>query len=73
MGGKVKRDRVILEGKVIDNCKGIFLVDIGNNTIVSCRISGKIRQNAIKIVNGDEVRIEVSELDTNQGRIIVRK
>ncbi len=73
MGGKVKRDRVILEGRVIDNCKGIFLVDIGNNTIVSCRISGKIRQHAIKIVNGDEVRIEVSELDTSQGRIIVRK
>lgn len=66
------RDRVELEGEVIDSNKGKFKVQINDNYIVLCTLSGKIRQNSVKILTGDRVKIEVSEYDTTQGRIIFR-
>lgn len=64
-----KRDRIELEGEVIEDCKGKFKVQISENNIVTCTLSGKIRQNSIRILPGDIVMVEVSEYDTTQGRI----
>ena len=68
----VDRDRLEFEGEVIDDAKGKFKVQISENHIAMCTLSGKIRQNAIRILVGDRVKIEVSEYDTNQGRIVRR-
>ena len=68
----VERDRIEFQGKVLEACKGVFLVKVNENLIVQCSISGKIRSNGIKILVGDTVDIEVSEYDTSKGRITFR-
>lgn len=61
-------DRMTLTGAVVDASKGIFKVEVGQ-TIVLCTPSGKIRQNKINIVVGDNVEIEVSPMDLTRGRV----
>lgn len=67
-----KRIRLEFEGEVVDDAKGKFKVQISENHVAMCTLSGKIRQNAIRILVGDRVKVEVSEYDTNQGRIVRR-
>lgn len=66
------RDRLEFEGEVIDANKGKFKVKVNDTMTVLCTLSGKIRINSVKILIGDKVRIEVSEYDPTQGRIIYR-
>ncbi len=66
------RLRLEFEGEVIDDANGKFKVKISDNHTPLCTLSGKIRQNAIRILVGDKVKVEVSEYDTNQGRIVRR-
>lgn len=66
------RDRMCFEGTVSDDVKGKFTVDVNENYKVLCTLSGKIRQNSVRILVGDRVTIEVSEYDTTQGRITYR-
>lgn len=67
------RDRIELEGEVIESSKGQFKVKVNENLTVLCTLAGKIRVNSVKILVGDQVRIEVSEYDTSRGRIVYRK
>lgn len=66
------RDRLEMEGEVIDANKGKFKVKVNDNLTVLCTLGGKIRMNSVKILVGDKVKIEVSEYDTTQGRITYR-
>jgi translation initiation factor IF-1 len=66
------RDRLELEGVVVDANKGKFKVKVNDNMTVLCTLSGKIRMNSVRILLGDKVTIEVSEYDTTQGRITYR-
>lgn len=66
------RDRLELQGEVVDANKGKFKVKVNDALIVLCTLSGKIRVNSVKILVGDKVTVEVSEYDTSQGRIIYR-
>ena len=68
----VERDRLEMEGVVIDANKSKFKVKINDNMTVLCTLSGKIRMNSVKILVGDKVTVEVSQYDTTQGRIIYR-
>ena len=68
----VKTDKMTFEGVVIDSVKGIFKVSVNENYNILCRLSGKIRQNEIKVLLGDTVIVEVSEYDTLKGRIVQR-
>jgi translation initiation factor IF-1 len=67
-----RRERLELEGEVVDANKGQFRVQVNENLIVLCTLSGKIRMNSVKILVGDVVKIEVSEYDTTKGRIVYR-
>ena len=60
------------EGVVIDSNKGKFTVKISETHSAQCTLSGKIRMNAVKILVGDSVKVEVSEYDTSKGRITYR-
>lgn len=52
---------------------GNFLVKCENmETNVSCTLCGKIRNNSIKIMEGDEVLVDVSAYDPSKGRITYR-
>lgn len=68
----MKRERMEIDGEVVDSCKGKFNVKIGENQFVMAVLSGRIRQNEIKVLVGDKVIVEVSEYDTTQGRIVRR-
>lgn len=68
----VERDRLEFEGQVIESNKGKFKVKVNDNYSVLCTLSGKIRVNSVKILLGDHVKIEVSQYDTSQGRIVYR-
>lgn len=69
---KIKKEKMEFTGLVTDANKGIFKIDIGNNVLITCTLSGKIRTNSIRILVGDKVLVEVSEYDTSKGRITVR-
>lgn len=66
------RDRLELQGVVVDANKGKFRVQVNDSLIVLCTLSGKIRVNSVRILIGDKVTCEVSEYDTTQGRITYR-
>lgn len=50
-------------------------VDMENGTHVSiiCQLSGKMRTHNIKVVEGDNVDVELDPYDMKKGRIIYRK
>lgn len=67
-------DMLQLEGIVTDVLPGSrFRVNIGTKQVLLAHISGKIRTNGIKILNGDKVTLEVSPYDLTKGRIIWRQ
>jgi len=71
--GKIKdRDRVELDGTVVEAHPGAMFTVQVNEMIIKATISGKMRQNFIKVIPGDKVKIEVSPYDTSKGRIISR-
>lgn len=67
---------IIIKGTVTKaNGNGIFVVrsdEDEKETQITCTISGKIRKNAIKIIEGDFVEIEISPYDLTRGRIVYR-
>ena len=40
--------------------------------VILCHSSGKMRQNYIKVLVGDRVKIEMSPYDMEKGRIVAR-
>ena len=50
-----------------------FKVKLPNGHMVLAHISGRLRQNYIKIIPGDKVTVEVSIYDPTKGRITWRK
>jgi len=75
MEGKVmpKNDVIEFEGTVVEALPNtVFKVQLPNGHIVTAHISGKLRQNFIRILPGDHVTVEVSVYDLNKGRITWR-
>lgn len=72
---KVKTKNAIeVEGKVLEVLPGYqFKVELPNKCVVTAHVSGKIRQNNIRILQGDTVVMELSEYDLTKGRITWRK
>ena len=68
----VERDRIEYEGFVEETSKGIFKVMLDSGLSISCTLSGKIRVNAVRILVGDRVKVEVSPYETTKGRIVYR-
>jgi len=69
-----KQENFRLDGKVTETLpNAMFRVTMENNHIVLAHISGKMRQNDIKILLGDNVEVEMSPYDLTKGRIVRRK
>lgn len=50
-----------------------FRVQVENmNTMILCYMGGRLKQNKIKVILGDRVKIEVSPYDLTKGRISFR-
>ena len=68
-----KDDYMELTGTIIEQYpKAQFKVRLENNVEIIAHLSGKLRQNHINIIVGDEVTVEVSVYDTTKGRIVWR-
>lgn len=71
---KKNKNAIEVDGKVLDVLPGgQFRVELPNKYIVVAHVSGKIRQNNIRILPGDTVTMELSEYDLTKGRITWRK
>ena len=68
-----KSDVIEIEGTVVEKLPNtMFQVELENGHRVLAHISGKLRQNFIRILPGDKVTLELSPYDLSKGRIIWR-
>ena len=68
-----KTDVIEVEGTVLEKLpNAMFKVELENGHKVLAHISGKLRQNFIRILPGDKVTLELSPYDLSKGRIIWR-
>ena len=68
-----KEDVIDAEGEVVEALSnGNFKIKIMNNHIITAYISGKLRTNKIRILEGDKVKVEMSPYDLTKGRIVWR-
>ena len=70
-----KEDLIKLKGRVIECLpNATFKVELEDvKKIIMATISGKMRMNFIRIMNGDKVGIEMSPYDLTRGRITRRR
>ena len=68
-----KKDVIEAMGTVVDaQPNAMFKVKLSNGHIITAHISGKLRQHYIKIIIGDNVKLEMSPYDLTKGRITWR-
>lgn len=71
----MSKDLLTIEGKIVEVLPNqMFKVEINSRDShqVTCYTGGKLRQFKIRLVNGDDVLIEMSPYDLNKGRIVRR-
>ena len=68
-----KEEQIEMEGTVVDTLPNTtFRVELENGHIVTAHISGKMRKNYIRILTGDQVKVELTPYDLSKGRITFR-
>ena len=68
-----KDDIMEFEGVVLETLPDtMFKVELENGHQILANISGKLRQNYIRILPGDKVTVEMSPYDLTKGRITWR-
>ena len=67
------KDTIEMQGVVTDVLPNtVFRVKLENDHVITAHISGKMRKNYIRILNGDKVTVEMSPYDLSKGRITFR-
>lgn len=68
-----KQDLIRVDGTVEETLPNTqFRVKLENGHILLAHVSGKMRMNFIKILQGDKVTVEMSPYDLSKGRIVYR-
>ncbi len=68
-----KQDLLEFKGKVIDLLpNAMFRVKLENGYTVTAHTAGKLRKNRIRVLQGDNVTVEMTPYDLTKGRIIFR-
>ncbi|MDB3888411.1 translation initiation factor IF-1 [Candidatus Pelagibacter sp.] len=68
-----KQDLLEFKGKVTDLLpNAMFRVQLENGHVVTAHTAGKLRKNRIRVLQGDNVTIEMTPYDLTKGRIIFR-
>ena len=69
----VKQDLLEFKGKVTELLpNAMFRVKLENNHEVLAHTAGKLRKNRIRVLAGDQVKVEVTPYDLTKGRIVFR-
>ena len=68
-----KQSSIEQDGTIIEALSNaMFRVELENGHIITAHISGKMRMNYIRILPGDQVKVEMSPYDLTKGRISCR-
>ena len=68
-----KQDLLEFKGMVIDLLpNAMFRVKLENGHTVTAHTAGKLRKNRIRVLQGDNVTVEMTPYDLTKGRIIFR-
>ena len=68
-----KEDVIEIEAIVVETLPNAqFKVKLDNRMVILAHVSGKIRNNSIRILLGDRVTVEISPYDLTRGRIKYR-
>ena len=68
-----KQDLLEFKGTVIDLLpNAMFRVKLENGHTVTAHTAGKLRKNRIRVLQGDNVTVEMTPYDLTKGRIILR-
>ena len=68
-----KQDLLEFKGTVIDLVpNAMFRVKLENGHTVTAHTAGKLRKNRIRVLQGDNVTVEMTPYDLTKGRIIFR-
>ncbi len=71
--GMVEKVFIEMRGEVLEALPaGSFRVKLENDQEIIAHLSGKMRQNRIRILPGDDVKVEISPYDLTKGRITFR-
>ena len=68
-----KQDLLEFKGKLTDLLpNAMFRVQLENGHVVTAHTAGKLRKNRIRVLQGDNVTVEMTPYDLTKGRIIFR-
>ena len=68
-----KQDLLEFKGTVKTLLKNaMFRVQLENGHVVTAHTAGKLRKNRIRVLQGDNVTVEMTPYDLTKGRIIFR-
>lgn len=72
-GVNTSKETLILRGRVEELLPSAkFKVKLEDGHVIIGHLAGKMRLNRIKILPGDEVKLEMTPYDLTKGRIIYR-
>ena len=68
-----KEEKIEVSGKIIETLKNtMFKVELDTGQVVLAHLSGKMRRYRIRILLGDQVKLELSPYDLTRGIITFR-
>ena len=77
-----KEDQIVMDGTIVEVLPNtMFRVQLDPleatpdkpGPVVTAHISGRMRKNYIRIINGDRVKVELTPYDLSKGRIVFRE
>ena len=68
-----KEKLIEVDAEIVETLpNAMFRVKLENDHIITAHTSGKLRNNRIRVLQGDNVTVEVTPYDLTKGRIIFR-
>jgi translation initiation factor IF-1 len=69
----VHKDKTEVEGMVTEALPNtMFRVKLDEGREILCHLSGKMRIHRVKVMPGDQVKVELTPYDEKKGRIVYR-
>lgn len=67
------KDFIEVRGKVVELLPAAaFKITLENGHTIIGHLSGKMRMNRIRLLPGDEVKVELTPYDLSKGRVVYR-